>query len=84
MSKTTESYVLREYAFSILSAISLLIGIYLEFWSNLQINEFILIGVYLIAYSFVGLPLVWWSLKLILRLDKAKGKSINKYKSIKI
>lgn len=69
MSKSIESEVLREYVFSILSAISLLIGIYLEFWSNLQINEFILIGVYLIAYSFVGLPVVWRSLKLILRLD---------------
>jgi len=69
MSKSIDSDVLREYAFSILSAILLLVGIYLEFWSNLQINEFILIGVYLIAYSFVGLPVVWRSLKLILRLD---------------
>ncbi len=69
MSKSIESEVLREYTFSILSAILLLVGIYLEFWSNIPINEFILIGVYLIAYSFVGLPVVWRSLKLILRLD---------------
>lgn len=69
MSKSIESEVLREYALSILSAILLLVGIYLEFWSNIPINEFILIGVYLIAYSFVGLPVVWRSLKLILRLD---------------
>jgi len=69
MSKSIEPEVLREYAFSVLSAILLLVGIYLEFWSNIPINEFILIGVYLIAYSFVGLPVVWRSLKLILRLD---------------
>ncbi len=69
MSKSIEPEVLREYAFSVLSAILLLVGIYLEFWSNIAINEFILIGVYLIAYSFVGLPVVWRSLKLILRLD---------------
>lgn len=69
MSKSIESEVLREYALSILSAILLLVGIYLEFWSNIPINEFILIGVYLMAYSFVGLPVVWRSLKLILRLD---------------
>jgi Zn2+/Cd2+-exporting ATPase len=69
MSKSIESEVLREYALSTLSAILLLVGIYLEFWSNIPINEFILIGVYLIAYSFVGLPVVWRSLKLILRLD---------------
>lgn len=69
MSKSIEAEVLREYAFSILSALFLLVGIYLEFWSNIPINEFILIGVYLIAYSFVGFPVVWRSLKLILRLD---------------
>lgn len=67
--KEHTNQLIREYTPSIVSALFLLVGIYFEFISSYALNEIILLSIYGVAYALVGLPVVWRSLKLILRLD---------------
>lgn len=69
MSNTTNSHIIKEYIPAIISVTFLLLGIYLEFIFELNVDEFYLILVYAIAYLPVGFPVVWRSLKLVTRLD---------------
>lgn len=68
MASNAKNHILQEYIPAIISAVFLLLGIYLEFISE-TLDELYLIIVYAIAYLPVGFPVVWRSLKLLTRLD---------------
>lgn len=69
MASNTKKHILKEYIPAIISALFLLLGIYLEFISEIALDELYLIIIYAIAYVPVGFPVVWRSLKLLTRLD---------------
>lgn len=69
MASNTQNHILKEYIPAIISVVFLLLGIYLEFISEITLDELYFIIIYAIAYLPVGFPVVWRSLKLLTKLD---------------
>jgi len=69
MANNTQNYILKEYIPAIISVVFLLLGIYLEFISEITLDELYFIIIYAIAYLPVGFPVVWRSLKLLTKLN---------------